>query len=169
MEGTNLFEAYNFAPMDQNLANNNDTKKGTSIADVRQAQVQAQQTQAHAQAQQQVQQQQPAPEYEYRYPQEEQRPAPQQQQQPEKRERERERERPSYFDTMLYKRKDVLKLISIAVIILLALSLHAVVDFGLKEVIMTGDFTFKQEMGIRLLYPVAIVFFLWNMKALGSR
>lgn len=71
----------------------------------------------------------------------------------------------SYFDAMVNKRKDVLKMVSFAAIILLAISVHNVVDFGLKEFILSNEFSFKQEVGIRLVYPLAVVFLLWNLKA----
>lgn len=76
----------------------------------------------------------------------------------------------SYFDAMVNKKRDVLKMVSFAVIILLAISIHTVADFSLKEIIMSNDFTFKQEVGVRLVYPLAVVFLLWNIKALtGTR
>lgn len=74
----------------------------------------------------------------------------------------------SYFDAMVQKRRDVLKMISFAIIILLAISIHTVVDFGLKELIMSNDFTFKQEIGVRMIYPLVVILFLWNIKALTS-
>lgn len=76
---------------------------------------------------------------------------------------------PSYFDAMVNKKRDVLKMVAFAVIILLAISIHTVVDFGLKEFIMSNDFTFKQELGLRIVYPVAVIFLLWNLKALTGR
>lgn len=76
---------------------------------------------------------------------------------------------PSHIDNMIQKRRDLLKMISIAVIILLAISLHTVVDCGLKELIISHDFSFKQELGIKILYPVIVVFILWNLKAITHR
>jgi len=73
-----------------------------------------------------------------------------------------------YFDSLVTRKRDVLKMVAIAVIILLAMSIHHVVDFGLKEFIMSNDFTFKQELGFRVLYPFAVLFVLWNIKALTS-
>lgn len=72
----------------------------------------------------------------------------------------------SYFDAMVQKRRDVLKMVSFAIIILLAISIHTVVDFGLKEFIMSSDFTFKQELGVRLVYPFIVILLMWNIKAL---
>lgn len=72
----------------------------------------------------------------------------------------------SYFDAMVQKRRDVLKMVSFAIIILLAISIHTVVDFGLKELIMSNDFTFKQEIGVRMIYPLVVILLLWNLKAI---
>jgi len=75
----------------------------------------------------------------------------------------------SYFEALVNKRKDVIKMVSFAAIILLAISIHNVVDFGLKEFILSNELSFKQEIGIRLIYPLAVIFFLWNIKALFGR
>jgi len=72
----------------------------------------------------------------------------------------------TYYDAMVNKRKDVLKMVCISVIILLAISCHNVVDFGLKEFIMNNDFSFKQELGVRMIYPAVVLFLLWNIKAM---
>ena len=75
----------------------------------------------------------------------------------------------TYYDAMVQKRRDVLKLVTFAVIIIVALSILSVVVFGFKEVILSNDFTFKQELGFRLIYPFAALFLLWNLKALTGR
>jgi hypothetical protein len=71
-----------------------------------------------------------------------------------------------YIDVMVNRRRDVLKLTAISVVILLAISFHYVVEFFLKEIIISSDFSFKQELGIRFLYPVGVFLLLWNIKAL---
>lgn len=70
-----------------------------------------------------------------------------------------------YFDMLGSKKKDMLKLIIIAVMILLAMSVHSFVTFWLRELITSSEFSFRQELGIRLLYPVIVLFVLWNLKA----
>ena len=70
-----------------------------------------------------------------------------------------------YFDMLGSKKRDMLKLVIMAMMILLALSLHSLVSFWLKEYLATNDFSFRQEIGIRLLYPLLVLFILWNLKA----
>lgn len=70
-----------------------------------------------------------------------------------------------YFDMLGSKKKDMLKLIIIAVMILLAMSIHSFVSFWLKEYIVSSELSFRQELGVRLLYPVLVLFLLWNLKA----
>lgn len=72
----------------------------------------------------------------------------------------------TYVDVLVNRRRDVLKLTAISVVILLAISFHYVVEFFLKELIISSDFSFKQELGIRFLYPVGVFVLLWNIKAL---
>jgi hypothetical protein len=70
-----------------------------------------------------------------------------------------------YLDMLGSKKKDMLKLIIIAVMILLAMSIHSFVTFWLKEYIVSSELSFRQELGVRLLYPVLVLFVLWNLKA----
>jgi hypothetical protein len=70
-----------------------------------------------------------------------------------------------YFDMLGSKKRDMLKLVIMAMMILLALSLHSLVSFWMKEYLDSNDFSFRQEVGIRLLYPVVVLFILWNLKA----
>ena len=75
---------------------------------------------------------------------------------------------PSYFDILVNRRRDVMKLVAFSIVILFAISIHTVVDFGFKEYIVNNDFTFKQELGIKLVYPAAVLLVLWNLKAMTS-
>lgn len=70
-----------------------------------------------------------------------------------------------YFDMLGSKKKDMLKLIIIAVMILLAMSVHSFTSFWLKEFITSSELSFRQELGVRLLYPIVVLFLLWNLKA----
>jgi len=73
---------------------------------------------------------------------------------------------PSYFDKLASKSKDLVKLIQFALIVVLALSIHAIIKHYLKEYLSANDFSTEREVGMRLLYPLAVVFILWNIKAL---
>lgn len=69
-----------------------------------------------------------------------------------------------YLDKLFSKKKDLLKVIQFTLIIVLAMSLHFIIDYYIKTYIKNNDFTFEKELIIRLLYPVGIVFVIWNMK-----
>lgn len=70
-----------------------------------------------------------------------------------------------YFDKMASKRKDVMRIFQLSLVIVLALSIHFVIDHYLKNYIKNNDLSFERELVLRLLYPVAVVFIIWNMKA----
>lgn len=70
-----------------------------------------------------------------------------------------------YFEKLGSKRKDVLRVIQLSLVIVLALSLHFVIDHYLKTYIKNNDLSFERELILRILYPVAVVFIIWNMKA----
>jgi hypothetical protein len=70
-----------------------------------------------------------------------------------------------YFDKLAAKRKDVMRIIQLSLVIVLALSLHFIVDHYLKNYIKNNDLSFERELILRALYPVAVIFIIWNMKA----
>lgn len=69
----------------------------------------------------------------------------------------------SYWDKLISKKKDVIKFIHSGLIILFAISLHFVVDFLLKNYIQTHEISYQREVGIRVLYPLGILFVAWNV------
>jgi len=73
-------------------------------------------------------------------------------------------ENQSYFEKLFSKRKELWKALQITFIILLAISIHFVIDHYLKVYITNTDLSFERELFIRLLYPIAIIFILWNLK-----
>jgi hypothetical protein len=70
----------------------------------------------------------------------------------------------SYLEKLFSKKKEVLRIIYFALIIVLAMSLHFVIDHYMKFYLKNNDLSFERESIIRLLYPVSIIFILWNMK-----
>lgn len=74
-------------------------------------------------------------------------------------------EQSSYLDRLFSKKKDMLKVFQLALIIVLAMSIHFIIDHYLRNYLKNNDFTFERELLIRLLYPFALLFILWNMKA----
>lgn len=70
----------------------------------------------------------------------------------------------SYLDKLFAKKKDVLKIIQFSLIIVLAMSIHFIIDHYLKYYIKNNDLTFERELIIRLIYPLSIIFIIWNFK-----
>lgn len=70
----------------------------------------------------------------------------------------------SYLDKLFSRKKDLLKITQLSLIVVLALSVHFLVDNYLKNYIKNNDFTFERELIIRLLYPLSVLFILWNLK-----
>lgn len=70
----------------------------------------------------------------------------------------------SYLDKLFAKKKDVLKIIQFSLIIVLAMSIHFIIDHYLKYYIKNNDLTFERELIIRLIYPFSIIFIIWNFK-----
>jgi hypothetical protein len=53
--------------------------------------------------------------------------------------------------------------------ILLAISIHTAVDYWLKDIATAYQLTYKQELGVRVLYPIVILILLWNLKVWASK
>jgi hypothetical protein len=70
-----------------------------------------------------------------------------------------------YFDKLLAKKKDVTKLIVFSLVVILALSLHDVVSFYIKQYLDEAALTSLKEFCVRILYPILILFVLWNIRA----
>ncbi len=70
----------------------------------------------------------------------------------------------SYIDKMFAKKKDVLKIIQFSLIIVLAMSIHFIIDYYIKYYIKNNDLTFERELILRLIYPVSVIFVIWNLK-----
>jgi hypothetical protein len=75
---------------------------------------------------------------------------------------------PSYVDKLLAKKKEVWKFLQLALIVVLALSLHHIIEHYLKYYINNTDLSFERELVIRFLYPLAIIFLLWNFKVFSK-
>ena len=73
---------------------------------------------------------------------------------------------PGYFEKMGLRRRDVMKLVVLAVMVTLGISLHWLGSHYVGEWIESSDFDAKQRLAIRVAYPALIVFVLWNLKAL---
>lgn len=70
----------------------------------------------------------------------------------------------SYLDKLFNKKKEIIKILQFSLIIVLGLSIHYFIDYYLKDYINNNDYSFERQLFIRLLYPLAIIFVLWNIK-----
>lgn len=71
---------------------------------------------------------------------------------------------PSYFDKLFGKKKELLKLLQLALIVTLGISLHFLIDHYLNKYLADNEMSFERQLFIRLLYPLSIVFLLWNLR-----
>lgn len=76
---------------------------------------------------------------------------------------------PSYVDKMMSKKRDVLKLIVMSMVIIVALGIHTCTDFWLKDIVAAYELTYKQELGLRVLYPVLAIGIIWYIKVMISK
>lgn len=70
----------------------------------------------------------------------------------------------TYLDKLFAKKKELLKIIQFSLIIVLAMSIHFIIDYYLKYYIKNNDLTFERELIIRLIYPFSVIFIIWNLK-----
>lgn len=80
---------------------------------------------------------------------------------PKKRE---EQPQQSYVDKLFSKKRELVKLLQFVFIIVLALSVHSLIDYYLKDYINNNDLSPWRQFFIRLLYPLAALLLLWNFK-----
>jgi hypothetical protein len=73
-------------------------------------------------------------------------------------------QQPSYFDKLFAKKKELARILQFALIIALGLSLHFLIDHYLKNYIAERDLSPERQLFLRLLYPFAVLFILWNLK-----
>lgn len=71
----------------------------------------------------------------------------------------------SYIDSLISKKKDLGRLILFALTVVFAIAIHAFVQFAIKEISIANTFSFKQELGLRLVYPVIALLMIWFIKA----
>lgn len=76
---------------------------------------------------------------------------------------------PSYMDKFWNKRREVVKLASLSLVVVLALALHQWITFVVDRYVSTARLTLQQETILRLSYPVFVLFFLWHLKAQSAK
>jgi hypothetical protein len=72
----------------------------------------------------------------------------------------------SFWDRLAAKRIDVLKLIVLALVVILALSVDRLSTHYLDGYISTAFMSSFSELVVRISYPVVVVLIIWIMKAL---
>jgi hypothetical protein len=73
-------------------------------------------------------------------------------------------EQPSYFDKLFGKKKELYKILQLSLIITLGMSLHFLIDFYLIKYLADNDMSFERQLLLRLLYPLAVIFVVWNLR-----
>lgn len=72
----------------------------------------------------------------------------------------------SFWDRMVFKRNEVIKLGIFSLVILLAIALDKVVNYYLSKYLSENSLSDTQEFLIRLSYPIFIFLFIWITKSL---
>lgn len=70
----------------------------------------------------------------------------------------------SYIDKLFSRKRELMKLLQFVFVIVLALSLHSLIEYYLKEYINDNEMSPWRQFFLRILYPVAALFILWNLK-----
>lgn len=70
----------------------------------------------------------------------------------------------SYMDRLWSHKRDISKLLLLALTVSVALAIHGVGKFLLKTYLTAHELTFNQEVMLRSAYPLVILFFVWNLK-----
>jgi len=72
----------------------------------------------------------------------------------------------SFWDRMVFKRNEVIKLGIFSLVILLAIALDKVINCYLSKYLSENSLSDTQEFFIRLSYPIFIFLFIWVTKSL---
>lgn len=76
---------------------------------------------------------------------------------------------PGYFEKLFSKKKEFFKLVQWVLIVVLAISLHFFIDHYIKNYLTTSDLSPEREFLIRALYPLGILFVLWNLRVFSVK
>ena len=72
----------------------------------------------------------------------------------------------SFWDRMIIKRKEVIKLAMFSLVIVLGIALDRIFNHYIAKYISDNVFTDMQELMLRFAYPVLVFIFLWVAKSL---
>jgi hypothetical protein len=76
---------------------------------------------------------------------------------------------PSYIEKLMAKKKELFKIIQISFIITLGISIYYFIDHYLNFYINSKDLSFERQFLIRLLFPISIIFIIWNLRIYGVK
>ena len=77
-------------------------------------------------------------------------------------------EKKSLVDAIFNKKKEMIRFFSIALIIVLALSLHEIFSELVKEYINSNDLSKNREITLKFLYPISIFILAWGIKVFSK-
>ena len=72
------------------------------------------------------------------------------------------------YDRYLSKKKDVFKLMSIALTVLFAISVHFVMGDLIKSYLRNNDFSYNKEVLLKFSYPMTVLLMLWSLKVFNK-
>ena len=77
-------------------------------------------------------------------------------------------EKISLIDAIFNKKKEMIRFFSIALIIVLALSMHEIFSEFVKEYIDSNDLSKNKEITLKFLYPISIFILAWGIKVFSK-
>lgn len=77
-------------------------------------------------------------------------------------------EKKSLVDAIFNKKKEMIRFFSIALIIVLALSMHEIFSEFVKEYIDSNDLSKNKEIILKFLYPISIFILAWGIKVFSK-
>jgi len=77
-------------------------------------------------------------------------------------------EKKSLIDAIFNKKKEMIRFFSIALIIVLALSMHEIFSEFVKEYIDSNDLSKNKEITLKFLYPISIFILAWGIKVFSK-
>ena len=78
------------------------------------------------------------------------------------------KENESLIDRFVSKKKEVFKLVIMALTILLAISIHYVMSDLIKNYMVNNDLTNNQEFTTRIAYPITVLLIIWVFKVFNK-
>ena len=78
-------------------------------------------------------------------------------------------EKKSFIDSFFRKKKEMIRFVSVSLIIMFALALHQILSELLGEYIDTKDMSRNKELITKFLYPISILATAWILKTINSQ